>query len=400
LKALVSDLGVVTAHLLLPDSLTGGLPPVNEGFSGFAAAASNDEGLAHGGLDQEAIRDLLDGIEREPSALHYIHLQLPHVPWSYLPDGRDYGQFEVWREVEGDPEAWPQDGRWIADQGLRAHLLQTGYADALLGRIMRAVHSAGVWDDALVVVVADHGASFIPGSLRRYAERHNIGEIAPMPLFVKRPGQTAGRVDDRAVRTIDVLPTIADQLHVELPFKVDGEPAHAVEQRGGRLEVLRGDEDEPRTFDWNLTLRERDAAVARIQRRFGRGWRGVWRVGPHPSLIGRPVSAFDSAPDRGAGSFDLAHADEYDDVDLRSRFVPALVSGGLEGIDAGAPLAVSVNGRIAAVTRAYESVSTGLRTVAMVPPTSFRQGGNEVGLYAVVERGDRLVLQFLGGTGS
>ena len=94
---------------------------------------------------------------------------------------------------------------------------------------MQGVRDAGAWDDALVVVVADHGVAFTPGSSRRYAEAENIGEVAPMPLFVKEPGQQRGRVDERPLTTIDVLPTIAELLDVELPFEVDGGPRQQVE---------------------------------------------------------------------------------------------------------------------------------------------------------------------------
>ena len=45
---------------------------------------------------------------------------------------------------------------------------------------------------------------------RRAATTANLAEIAPVPLFVKYPGQRDGATDERFVKTIDVLPTIAD----------------------------------------------------------------------------------------------------------------------------------------------------------------------------------------------
>ena len=397
MRALVSDLGVVTAHLVLPDSLTQGLPPVNEGFSGFTAPDGDDEDLPHVGLDQEAINAYLNGIEKTSNALHYIHLSLPHVPWRYLPDGRDYVNGEIWREFDETVERWPDDGRWVTRQGLRAHLLQTGYADTLLGRMMASVRAAGIWDEALIVVAVDHGVSFIPGTSRRYTEPENIGEIAQVPLFVKAPGQKRGRVDERPMRTIDVLPTIADLLDVELPFDVDGKPASRVSGRAP-LEILRGDEEESRRFDAGSSLRGIAVAAARIQRLFGSGWQGVWRMGPHSELIGEPVSAIDSAPDDPEAAFALSRGEAYDEVDTEATFVPALVSGRLEGVAAGTPLAVAVNGRIAAVSEAYDSVKGGVHVSALVQPASFRDGANDVELYAVRARGGGLSLEPLGGT--
>ncbi len=37
-----------------------------------------------------------------------------------------------------------------------------------------------------------------------------------MPFFVKAPGQTEGEVDDSIVRNIDVVPTIADLLDIQV----------------------------------------------------------------------------------------------------------------------------------------------------------------------------------------
>ena len=48
-----------------------------------------------------------------------------------------------------------------------------------------------------------------------------------------------------------------------------------------------------------------------------------------------------------------------------------------------------------ATGRAYPWI---VRTTALVPPESFEAGANDVQLYAVVARGDRLGLQPLGGT--
>ena len=42
MDALVSDLSVVTAHLLLPAKLTTGLPPVNDAFAGFGGGSAED----------------------------------------------------------------------------------------------------------------------------------------------------------------------------------------------------------------------------------------------------------------------------------------------------------------------------------------------------------------------
>jgi hypothetical protein len=393
MRDLVSDLSVVSGHLLLPTSLATGLPSVTEGFSGFGDQAPDEvEELVHVGVDQDAITSFLAGLDDDPRSLHFIHLLLPHVPWRYLPNGQDYVRGDVWREFDEDREIWAADERWPPLQAQRAHLLQTGYADTILGRVIERLRSAGAWDDALVVVLADHGVAFTPGSSRRYSEEANIGEVAPMPLFVKAPGQQGGKVDESPVTTVDVLPTIADILGVDIPFEVDGRPASQAEETQS-LSILPGDAEEPLTFDLGVALAQRDRAAARQDRVFGAGWRGVWEMGPHRELIGRRATSLSELEPDPAAAFALTEAEDYEEVDSDGAFLPALISGRLEGVDAGAPVAVALNGTIAAVGRAYESVDGGARTALLVPPERFRDGANSVALYEVVESGGATALR-------
>ncbi|HWM11641.1 MAG TPA: sulfatase-like hydrolase/transferase, partial [Solirubrobacteraceae bacterium] len=224
LGSLASDLRVVSAHLLLPDDLRGGLPPIDRDWQGFAGEgrvgpgataeqrkAFIDEVFRRLGDDDPPARfeRMLRAVDRRGSRppLLFLHTSLPHVPWRYLPDGREYSAPTAGL-VEG---AWtgPQ---WQADQAYQRHLLQAQYADRLLGRLLDRIRAAGWYDRALVVVTADHGVAFRAGDRRRTPTPTNLHDVANMPLFVKVPGQVDGEVVDGAVRTIDVLPTIARDL--------------------------------------------------------------------------------------------------------------------------------------------------------------------------------------------
>ena len=82
-------------------------------------------------------------------------------------------------------------------------------------------------DKTMLVVTSDHGISFETGGHRRAAPKLddiNRNEVLPVPLFMKFPGQAAGKVDRRDAQITDVLPTIADSLGVHLPadWKFEG----------------------------------------------------------------------------------------------------------------------------------------------------------------------------------
>ena len=96
-------------------------------------------------------------------------------------------------------------------------------ADDLLGRLIDRLQALRRFESALVVVAADHGASYWPGESRRLLYGHTHPEdILRVPVFIKSPGQTTASVVDRKLSTVDLLPTISDLLYVEIPLPVDG----------------------------------------------------------------------------------------------------------------------------------------------------------------------------------
>jgi arylsulfatase A-like enzyme len=69
---------------------------------------------------------------------------------------------------------------------------------------------------------ADHGASWVPGEHSRALGRGNVPDLMWVPKFVKLPGQRRGRVDDRNWEQVDLLPTIADLVGIQVPWKTEG----------------------------------------------------------------------------------------------------------------------------------------------------------------------------------
>jgi hypothetical protein len=244
------------------------------------------------------------------------------------------------------------------------------YVDRLLGRLLDALHARDLFDDAVIVVTADHGAAFMTGQPRRPANRANVGVIAPVPFFVKLPGQSEGRVDDRAVRTIDVLPTIAKATGVRVPWKADGIPAdeRKVDPEAPIDISHMGKPVLTEALGSVLAKRrEREGVEARLLRD------GVYAIGPRPALIGHRVGA-------GSGGRRVM-ADNADGV------LPSFVSGRVDGLEPDTGLAVAVNGRVQATTRAYRD---GGRSVfaALVPPSSLREGPNAVSVFEVLAGGE------------
>jgi hypothetical protein len=156
------------------------------------------------------------------TSFHYLHLMLPHQPWMHYPDGSVYDAAEEFTDAEL-PFVMEADWGFVTLE--QAHLLQAQYTDRLLGEIFDTLRSTGRYDESLVVVTADHGISFRTWPHIRDPDLEapeSISAIAYVPLIIKEPGQTEGRVDDANLMGQDLLPTIVDILGIDLPGDIDG----------------------------------------------------------------------------------------------------------------------------------------------------------------------------------
>jgi hypothetical protein len=337
------------------------------------------------------------GIRPTPGpALWFKHVLLPHVPWQYYPSGRSYRRFAP-EPIPGlnGPEGFGVP--WLVKVSYQRHLLQLGLADRLLGELVARLHRERLYRDALVVVVADHGIGFRTGLERRTVRPRNVQDLAPVPLVVKLPGAHGGRVVDRHVETIDVLPTILELAGVPVPDQVDGRslfgPAVAQASRvtvyhrvGTELNTIGGSY----TFDPATVARRRDSAVLRKTAWFGSGGgrnpEALYRIGPHAELIGRRVA---DLPRRAPGS-PQATIDQTTDlqaVDPSSRFIPGQITGKIKPgrPGGGRPVAIAVNGTITATSRTFSlDGSHAEQFEAIVPEASFTSGANEVQLFEIV----------------
>jgi hypothetical protein len=332
--------------------------------------------------------------------LWFLHLLLPHEPLRYLPSGRAYaGKADYEPGLDGNESF---DNEFLTRQAEQRHLLQLMYTDVLLRKLMARLRAAGLYDKALVVVTADHGMSFrVKGSpaepyrrgdisWRRDLTQANAHDVAFVPLFVKRPEQTAGAIDDSWVRTVDILPTILNAANVARPLGLIGRDLSERRERPRELQVLTNKRGRMRIATRSLVAR-RAARVAERARRFGVGAdvERLFRVEPNPELIGRSLADLDVTRSRPAAAV-FGEPARFARVNLDGPRIPAQVFGWIDSdFPADRNLAVAVNGRIAAVGRSFRDMgSTKMNFSVMVPESAFTDGHNDVRLLEVLP-GDR-----------
>jgi hypothetical protein len=161
-----------------------------------------------------AVASAIERLGTSASRLFVFHLLVPHSPFQYDATGRELVPYsDAIGSFNGDDVVT-----------LHSHLLQVGYADAVLRDIVAKLKAHGMYDEALLAVVADHGISFrglTPS--RRDLTQATVGDVGFVPMIVKLPGgERAGEVSDYPAMTVDLLPTVAGAVGLPVSWPTDG----------------------------------------------------------------------------------------------------------------------------------------------------------------------------------
>src|SRR4051812_41591045 len=129
---------------------------------------------------------------------------------------------------------------------------EIAYTDHALGGFLAFLKQRGLYDNAIILVVGDHGE----GLGEHGEETHGIflyDSTLHAPLIVKLPQQQArGTVIDPQVRTIDIAPTVVDLLRLATNSKFEGETLRPLWGKGAAssARVAFGETDYPLRFGW------------------------------------------------------------------------------------------------------------------------------------------------------
>lgn len=420
LGSLVDDAASVYRMLVSPSEELGGSTDLEDAESELAAEgaiesgsqvdeqvrdARNDQGqvdvFAIFGPRPEGLSGLLHTFSpNEAPTLHFLHLLVPHTPYAHLPSGEHYTPDEGLREVaevQGDDPAGNVRGpaQQPADFDRHRMLLQAGYVDTLVGDLVHRLRQDDLYKDAMVVITADHGITFEAGAPARGlgpepVDPSTMPDMAWVPLIIKAPGQTEGRVDDRNAQTIDVLPTMADLLGIDIPWAVDGRSLAGTPRQSDHKPFVRAvgisgasyHFEDPIGIEDQATLDDVFASGVDtfLPRHTGTGrW---YSFGPRPDLVGRSVDDFPqgSVSDLGPGQVETGQTVEV----AEGEDLPSLVVGRVNGNPPdGTLVAVTVDDTIAAVVPLYTDQFAPGRVAAMALRSTLTPGRHQIGYYVV-----------------
>lgn len=143
----------------------------------------------------------------------YLHTMAPHRDYTPAPGYAE--RFMPDRFV-----GTAQQVRTFRDMAL--YDAEIRFSDDQFARVIAALKQAGRYDNALIVLLADHGEQFMEHGEMAHAASLHFAELG-VPLLVKLPGNVRTALPRREpVAMADIAPTILRALGLEVPPAMEG----------------------------------------------------------------------------------------------------------------------------------------------------------------------------------
>jgi arylsulfatase A-like enzyme len=388
ISSLLMDVAAVYLQIVLPHQYALAFPSLGGTWRDFWQTEANKSTKERRTRGKQFAEFILNIHHTDSAVLHFLHIELPHGPWSYFATGTEYnyGRWKSPLAKEETLQGWGRD-KSVSDRAFQRYMLQLIYTDRLLGKLIDRLEQEQLWNRCLFILVADHGISFDPAdSSHRSVNKSNFVDLLSVPLFIKMPNQTVGRIDDRKAETIDVVPTVAEIVGSQTKWNWDGESLLGLPKRNIR-----------RTMSWSLTEGkflsfpsfsfQQSKTLALKRQLFGAltGEEAIFRYGPVPELHGQPTAHIQQNAD-GALSAEIYNRQWIEHVDLSTGFVPALVTGKIHkpaALKTPLKVALGFNGTIRGTVSTFAVDAATEAFALLVPENSFQQGKNVVEVFQI-----------------
>ncbi len=157
---------------------------------------------------------------RDQRSFVWVHIAVPHHPaYDIPPPGVVDDPMRQFPRYKVDSFQLPKGVTLEEYRRIYRNYLRFG--DAELGRFIGGLKAAGLYDDAMVIVSADHGEG-----LTAVYPMHGQGVITEgvtrVPLVVRPPGGAPARRDERLASSIDIVPSVLERVYETIPAGFPG----------------------------------------------------------------------------------------------------------------------------------------------------------------------------------
>ena len=199
-------------------------------FDCFSSLGSSSDRNAKQTVD--AVFDWIDMDQPDKSLFLAVHFYDPHLTYS-PPDSFA----DIWRDPDYSgnfDSSWGQREAVVNINTGATNLspedlynlealydAEIAYTDHEIGRLLAGLRSRGLTENALVILVADHGEEFLDHE--KFGHAHSLyQELLNVPLIISGPGFDSGAVSSINVSQTDILPTVLAWTAGDIPADIFG----------------------------------------------------------------------------------------------------------------------------------------------------------------------------------
>ena len=199
------------------------------------AADVDDYDYEDGKVVQKSLEDLQRLSQKDGPFFLAVGFHRPHLPFNapkryydlYDPDAMDLAdnRFAIANQPgslrnSGEIRNYSQIDGWPADeafhrQARHAYFACVSYVDALIGKLLDALKSLGLYDNTVIVLWSDHG--WLLGEHNFWGKHNTLSESIQTPLIVRAPGYKMGARSNALVELLDIYPTLCELAGLPFP---------------------------------------------------------------------------------------------------------------------------------------------------------------------------------------
>ena len=211
-------------------------PSINSVFK--KKDVSPEVALSEGRSEESYLLSWLEEHKNQPF-FAWVHFHTAHLPYNATPPYNRLFLEDIDPEVLNDPQIdivrknlIVRKGEVEFDQARHAKAVRALYAqtlrqeDAKIGKVLMKLDELGLRENTLIVVTADHGDELLEhGFVGHASTSWDAGvydDLLHVPQIYSLPNILPHKRIDAQVRTIDVMPTVLDMLHIPFDKPMQG----------------------------------------------------------------------------------------------------------------------------------------------------------------------------------
>lgn len=95
------------------------------------------------------------------------------------------------------------------------------HVDDWFSRLRKALEDHGIWDEAIIAIISDHGDTFQEHDTLFHEQIY--APVSRIPMLIRFPGGEHAGVYSQVVESIDLMPTLLDRADVAPPERIHGQ---------------------------------------------------------------------------------------------------------------------------------------------------------------------------------